>query len=249
MLRQTATELNDLREEIDRHRREQLDDLMTFMLHLTGEQAMTDGEILSTAVLLLSAGYDTTAKTMSNCLIALEGNPDQRQRVAADPSLVPATIRRACAGSVRCSLFLTWWPRTVPWVACPSRLARSCTVDRRGQPGSSPLVRPWAFRRFPGSAKSHLAFGSGHHLCLGAPLARLEMKVAIEQLLTAWPPNIASGISTSATRSSSGDRRPASSRSAYAARVGLIRLPPSISFPSPRNRDRYLCPANLGHGH
>jgi cytochrome P450 len=188
MLRQTARELNDyLREEIDRHRREQLDDLLTFMLHLTGEQAMTDEEILSTAVLLLSAGYDTTAKTMSNCLIALERNPDQRRRVAADPLLVPAAIEE----SMR-------WFGPVQFV--PHVVAKDSSLG--GMPFSAGEVvyvliaganrdpRRWSdpehfdvFRE----AKSHLAFGYGHHLCLGAPLARLEMKVAIEQLLRVAP--------------------------------------------------------------
>src|SRR5262249_60648060 len=91
MLRRTAREINGyLRDEIERHRQEQPDDLLTFMLNLSGEQAMSDEEILSTAVLLLTAGYDTTAKSMSNCLIALERYPDQRRRGAAPPPPVPA---------------------------------------------------------------------------------------------------------------------------------------------------------------
>src|SRR4029077_2559888 len=71
LLIRTGGELNDyFRDEIARHRRDQPDDLLTTMLNMTGEYAMTDAEIRSTAVTLLVAGYDTTAKTMSNCLIA-----------------------------------------------------------------------------------------------------------------------------------------------------------------------------------
>src|SRR5262249_38319025 len=92
-LRRAATEINEyIKEEIARHLREEPDDLLTTMLNLSGYQAMTPEEIRSTVVLLLVAGYDTTAKTMSNCLIALERHPDQRRQVAASPDLVPAAI-------------------------------------------------------------------------------------------------------------------------------------------------------------
>jgi cytochrome P450 len=188
LLRKTSTEINGyLRSEIDRHRREQPDDLLTFMLNLSGEKAMTEGEILSTAVVLLIAGYDTTAKTMSNCLIALERNPDQRRRVAANPSLVPAAIEEGMRwlGPVQ------WGPRKV--VAdtvldgteiSAGELVYVLTAGANRDPRRWP--EPERFDIFR-EARSHLAFGYGPHLCLGAPLARLEMKVAIEQLLWVAP--------------------------------------------------------------
>ncbi len=71
-LRQAAAELNQyLRDEIARHRRERPDDLLTAMITAAEQGAMDDGEVLSSAVLLLIAGYDTTAKTLSNALVAL----------------------------------------------------------------------------------------------------------------------------------------------------------------------------------
>jgi cytochrome P450 len=189
LLQQTSAEINDyLRDEIRRHRREQPDDLLTFMLKLSGDKAMTDEEILSTAVLLLTAGYDTTAKTMSNCLIALERNPDQRRRVSADPSLVPAAIEEGMR-----------WFGPVQWHG-PRKVVKDAVVDgMQLTPGELVHVltgganrdpRRWAQpERFDvfREAKSHLAFGYGPHLCLGAPLARLETKVAIEQLLRVAP--------------------------------------------------------------
>src|SRR5258708_20064516 len=73
VLRRAATEINQyLVEEIERHRREEPDDLFTYMLRLEGENAMSADEIRSPAVLLLPAGYDTTAKAMSNTLIPPE---------------------------------------------------------------------------------------------------------------------------------------------------------------------------------
>jgi cytochrome P450 len=188
LLLQTSSEINAyLREEIERHRREEFDDLLTFMLQLSGDKAMTDEEILSTAVLLLTAGYDTTAKMMSNCLIALERNPDQRRQVANDLSLVPLALEEG----------MRWYG---PVHLLPRTAAKDTVLDGQHIAAGEIIFASLAgANRDPGrwpdparfdvfrDAKSHLAFGYGSHLCLGAPLARLEMKVAFEQLLKMAP--------------------------------------------------------------
>jgi cytochrome P450 len=188
VLRRASTEINAyLREEIERHRREQPDDLLTTMLQLEGKDSMSSAEIRSTAVLLLAAGYDTTAKTMANCLIALERNPEQRRLVAEDLSLVPAAIeeslrwfgpvqwipRRAVAGTIIDGMEVAAGENVFTFVAAANRDPR-----RWAEPEKFDVRR---------EVKSHLAFGYGPHLCLGAPLARLETKVAIEELLKVAP--------------------------------------------------------------
>jgi cytochrome P450 len=148
---------------------------------------MSDGEIRSTGILLLVAGYDTTAKTMSSALVALEQNAEQRALVADDPALVPAAIEECMRwlGPVQ------WGPRRVEQDTelAGAELAAgdhiyTFTAAANRDPRRWEHADELDVMREP---KAHLAFGYGPHLCLGAPLARLEVRVALEQLLRLAP--------------------------------------------------------------
>jgi cytochrome P450 len=188
-MKRAAVEINQyVAEEMERHRREQPDDLFTAMLNLTGDDAMTDDEIRSTAVLLVLAGYDTTAKMMGNTLVALEAHPEQRREVAGDSALVAPAIEEALR-----------WCGPVQFTG-PRLAMQDAVLDGQAiSKGDTVVVFLAAANRDPKrwpdpnrydihrELKSHLAFGWGPHLCLGAPLARLETKVAVEQLLRVAP--------------------------------------------------------------
>jgi cytochrome P450 len=120
-----ATELNAyLREEIERHRVEQPDDLFTTMIRAAADGGvMSDDEVRAAAVLLLAAGYDTTAKLLSNALVAFEDNPGQRALLKV---ALQALLRLAPDFRLRA---LTSPRRST----CAARNAASSTSPRPGQ--------------------------------------------------------------------------------------------------------------------
>jgi cytochrome P450 len=176
-----------LEEEFERHRREQPDDLLTAMLQLPDDVRLTDAEIRSTVSVLLLAGYDTTAKLMSNCLVVLERYPEQRRLVVENPSLVPAAIEEV----------LRWWGVLHGVLRTAERdveigdtaIAKGdivCTLPAAANRDPERWPDPLRFD-IQREQRAHLGFGYGPHLCIGAPLARLETKVALERVLRIAP--------------------------------------------------------------
>lgn len=187
-MRQASAELKlYLEEELEQHRRAPSDDLLSSMLQLPSELRMSDAEIRSTISVLLLAGYDTTAKLMSNCLVVLERHPDQRRLVVDDPTLIPAAIEEV----LRWCGVLHGVLRTVEEDTdlCGTTVAKGqmvCTMPAAANRDPDRWPDPLRFdiRR---EQKPHLGFGHGHHLCIGAPLARLETKIALDRLLRLAP--------------------------------------------------------------
>ncbi len=176
-----------LDEEFDRHRRNRPDDILTAMLDLPPESGMSEAEIRSTISVLLLAGYDTTSKLLSNCLLVLERHPDQRRLVVDNPDLVPAAIEEV----------LRWWGvlhgvlRTAEQdtVLAGTPVAKGqvlCTMPAAANRDPTRWADPLRFD-IQREQKAHLGFGYGPHLCIGAWLARLEARVALERLLRMAP--------------------------------------------------------------
>jgi cytochrome P450 len=146
-------------------------------------ERLADEEIIGFVGLLLIAGHITTTATLGNSVVCFQEHPDAVAEVRADPTLLPGAIEEVLR--VR-----TPFPR----------LARMTTVDTEvgGVPiPAGQVVLPWLTaanrdeRVFaePGrfdvhrTPNPHLAFGHGIHFCLGAPLARLEARVALRLVL------------------------------------------------------------------
>ena len=140
------------------------------------------------AFILLFAGFETTINLVGNGYFALLTHPEQRDRLLADPALLPNAVEELLRydGPVE---FGTWRfttePITVGGVAIPAGepvLAVLAAADRDPSRFDAPdeldLGR---------AATGHVALGHGIHFCIGAPLARLEGRIAFERLLARYP--------------------------------------------------------------
>ncbi|MCW7940667.1 cytochrome P450 [Streptomyces hygroscopicus] len=176
---------------IDRKRRSASDDLLGALIRTQDEQgAMTDGELLSTLWVLLFAGHKTTAYLIGNAVFNLLTHRDQLREVLADQELLPNAIEEIIRfeGSVENATFrhaledVTIRDTTIPKGA----LVQVAVASANRDPEKFTAPDTFDVRR-SGLQSSHLGFGSGPHYCLGAPLARMEMRIALTTLFEKFP--------------------------------------------------------------
>ncbi|GCF06921.1 cytochrome P450 [Dictyobacter arantiisoli] len=176
------------RELITQRRQASREDLVSALL-----QAEVDGghlseeELLGTCMLLLIAGHETTVGLICNALVCLDEHPESLQELLAHPELLPSAIEEVL--------------RYRGVVHSLARVALVDTVLAGQQIKAGDLVLPLFAaanldeRQFPHaeifdirrSPNRHLGFGHGIHFCLGAPLARLEARIALGMLLERFP--------------------------------------------------------------
>jgi cytochrome P450 len=165
---------------IARRRADPGEDLLTrlVLIEEQGDQ-LTEPELVSTCVLLLVAGHETTANLIANGVLALLRHPDQLTAVRAEPARI--------AGAVEEIL------RYDPPVQLTTRVVRAPTSfdDVVAPPDGVLMLLLAAANRDPAvfadpnrfdigrDARGHLAFAGGAHFCLGAGLARLEAGIAL----------------------------------------------------------------------
>ncbi len=144
--------------------------------------ALTEGQTLATAILLLVAGHETTVNLISGGLLALVRHPDQMARWRAEPELPTAVdelLRFVSPVQLTGRVMLEdvdLGPATLPRGHYVLTVIASANHDREAF--DAPEVLDLARRE-----NRHLGFGFGLHHCLGAPLARLETSIALPRLL------------------------------------------------------------------
>ncbi|QBD74685.1 cytochrome P450 [Ktedonosporobacter rubrisoli] len=175
-------------QKLEERRRAPQDDLMSHLLMASVDgQKLSEEELLDFCKLLLLAGHETTAHLLGNAVVCFDAYPEIAKQVRADPALIMSAIEEI----LRC----------FPSVSGALRRATRETIlnGQRIEPGQSIMVQAVSANydetQFPDpeifdiqrQPNRHLTFGHGIHFCLGAPLARLEARIALPLLLERFP--------------------------------------------------------------
>ena len=174
---------------VDLKRRQPADDLITALIAARdGEDSLTEDELKSMIWLLVAAGHETTVNLIGNGVHALLSHPDQLALLHADPERIPAAVEellRWCGPLQVTFLHYATEPVELGGVRIEAGdLVLPALLAANRDPGLTPDPEALDVARPP---SHHLAFGHGIHHCLGAPMARLEARIAFETLLRRFP--------------------------------------------------------------
>ncbi|PAC98577.1 cytochrome P450 family protein [Bacillus paralicheniformis] len=170
---------------VRKKREEPAEDLVSSLIQAESEgTTLSIEELYSTIMLLIVAGHETTVNLITNMTFALLNHPDQLEKLRQNPDLIDSAIEEALRFYSPVEL------TTLRWAAEPFTLhgqeikRKDVIIVSLASANRDDTVFPNA-DRFDIERKDnrHLAFGHGSHFCLGAPLARLEAKIAIQTLL------------------------------------------------------------------
>jgi cytochrome P450 len=172
-----------MRSVVDRRRKDPGDDLISVMIDPTHGEPLDTQAVMLFAVVLLVAGNETTTNSVGNTVDMLLRDRRLLDEVAKDPSLIPALVEE----SVRLESPFRLMPRT----AVRDTMIRNTRIPK----GSNVMIMIGSANRderyfenpdrvdLHRDTSAHLGFGFGIHFCLGASLARLEARVALETLI------------------------------------------------------------------
>ena len=174
-------------ERIAEHRAAPRDDLTSFLLDAElGGQKLAQDDVRGTMLLLMIAGIDTTWSAIGASLWHLASHPEDRRRLAADPALMDTALEE---------LLRAYAPVTMARL-----VAKEVDLGGRTLHEGDWLLLPFPSGNrdpdvFPDADKvlldrtenRHAAFGLGIHRCLGSNLARMELRVALEEWMARYP--------------------------------------------------------------
>jgi cytochrome P450 len=170
------------------------DDIMTELLNVEFEdetgmiRRLTREELLLYVSVVAAAGNETTTRLIGWAGKVLAEHPDQRRELAQDASLIPGAIEEilryeppAPAVARYVTRDVEYYGKTVPAGSVMMLMIGAANRDHRRFPPDGDV---FDIHR---EARQHLAFGVGSHYCLGAALARLEGRLALEEILMRFP--------------------------------------------------------------
>lgn len=188
-----------VRELVVRKRANPQNDILTQLIQAEDEgHRLSEDEVVSMVFLMIIAGYETTVQLITNGVLALLQHPEQLEKLRRQPELMTSTVEEILR-------YIGPIHATKPMYALEEVVMHGVTIPKGaavmpflGAANHDPAVfeQPEAFdiARLP---NKHLGFGSGIHACVGAPLARMETKIALTNLI-ARNPNLHLAVEPSA---------------------------------------------------
>jgi hypothetical protein len=175
---------------IEARRREPREDMVTALVEARVDgEGLSDAEIVSTIIVLLNAGHEATVNTLGNGVRALMRHPDEWRRLLTGEVSPAAAVEELIRWDPPLQLFERWVleegvevaGRPIPRGQRLSLLFGSANRDPRvfDDPERFDLARP--------NAAEHIGFGGGIHVCIGAPLARIELEASLRTLVERAP--------------------------------------------------------------
>ena len=178
-----------LMDEVTERRTHPRNDLITqFVTTTIDGRLLTDEELLSILTGFVVAGHETTMNATGNLLLYLAERPPEQARLRQDPERIPSVIEESLRYDNPTHLFARTVTReTTLGGVTMTRGDKVALLYAAGNRDPDQFEHPDQFepQRNP---KHHLAFGRGVHLCPGATLARIELRILLEELLHAYPP-------------------------------------------------------------
>ncbi|HDR7784001.1 MULTISPECIES: cytochrome P450 [Bacillus] len=192
-IRETEKQLSEfityLQYLVDNKRKEPKEDLVSALILAENEgHKLSARELYSMIMLLIVAGHETTVNLITNTVLALLENPDQLQLLKENPKLIDAAIEEVLR------YYSPVEVTTSRWADEPFQI-HDRTIERgdmvvialaSANRDETVFENPEVFD-ITRENNRHIAFGHGSHFCLGAPLARLEARIAITTLFNRMP--------------------------------------------------------------
>jgi len=162
-------------------------DVVATLLAAEGDARLTHPELLGFMLILSIAGNETTTKLIGNIVYQLHRHPDQRAQLLADPALLPAAIEETMRFDGPTQMMARTTTRDVELhgtvIPAGKKVALLFTSANRDERKYAD-AESYDISRNP---RDHLGFGGGLHSCVGAALARLEARVAMEEVFRMMP--------------------------------------------------------------
>lgn len=170
-------------------RQEPGNDLISQLIHAEDEgDQLTERELYGVVSLLIIAGHETTVNLIGNGILALLEHPDQLKQLQSNPDLIEMAIEELLRfnGPVEFSTS-RWAGEDMEFKGKSIRKGEVVIIALNSANHDPSQFKNPEILDITREKSPHLAFGKGIHLCLGAPLARLEGEIAINSLLQRFP--------------------------------------------------------------